>query len=108
MTPERCLSLSIQLIDVIEYAVQTGNSGSALEPQIYLFSLVQSLIEYGYDPRNAFSAIVKMIQSTDEYIGDGISDYMIITMSNIIHNIAPFYLRNALDVLKVKLKIHFH
>lgn len=91
----------MQLIDVIELFLETGDIDSALEYQIYLASLVHSLIEYGIDPRNALNAMLKTIQSIGQSVDDEIVDFMLITMSQIIRNIAPFYLRNALEILKV-------
>lgn len=73
-----------------------------MEFQIYLTALIVSLIEFSYDPRNAFNTILKTIQQSDAQIDDEVLNYMLITMSQIIHNIAPFYLRNALEIIKVK------
>lgn len=92
----------MQLIDVVELFLETGDIDSALEYQIFLASLIHSLIEYGIDPRNALNAIFNTIQSVEQSIDDEIFDFMLITMSQIIHNIAPFYLRNALEILKVR------
>lgn len=75
---------------------------SAVEYQIYLIAITQSLIENSYDPSNAFSTISKTIQQNDVQIDDEILDYMLITMSQIVHKIAPFYLRNVLEIIKVK------
>lgn len=88
----------MQLIDAIEFFTETG---PAWEYQIYLVSLVLSLIEYGNDPRNALNTILNTIKRFDESIDDDIVNYLLITMSQIIHNIAPFYLRNALEIVKV-------
>lgn len=98
----------MQLIDVIELYLEMGNMNSALEYQIYLISLTQILIENGIDPRNAFNTILKTIQNVGQRsIDDEIFDYMLITMSQIIHNISPLYLRNALEIIKVLNKINF-
>lgn len=96
----------MQLIDVIELYLEMDNIDSALEYQIYLISLIQLLIENGIDPRNAFNTILKIIPNVDQQlIDDEISDYMLITMSQIIHNISPLYLQNALEIIKVLNKI---
>lgn len=108
ITPETCLNVSVQLIEIIEMCLEANNGQSTLAYQIYLTALIVSLIEYGYDPRNAFSTILKFIRQNDAQIDDDILHYMLITMSQIIHNIAPFYLRNALEVVKVKWKKDKH
>lgn len=96
----------MQLIDVIELYLEMDNIDSALEYQIYLISLIQLLIENGIDPRNAFNTILKIIPNVDQQlIDDEISDHMLITMSQIIHNISPLYLQNALEIIKVLNKI---
>ncbi|XP_055302054.1 focadhesin [Sitodiplosis mosellana] len=100
ITPDRCLSLSTQLMETIEVYLEANNNQSAFEYQIYLIALILSLIEYGYDPRNAFNTILKTIQQNDAQIDEEILNYMLITMSQIVHNIAPFYLRNALEIIK--------
>lgn len=90
----------MQLIDVIEHFLKMNNTELALEYTIYATSLVLSMIEFGIDPRNILSVILKTIRSIDQPV-DEIFDYFLITMSQIIHNISPFYLRNALDIVKV-------
>lgn len=108
VTPERCLSLSIQLIDVIELYLETDNISCVRQFQICLMSLVHSLIEFGYDPRNAIRVIWRTVQqSNPQIIDDDITDYILITMSQIVHVIAPLYLGNALEIVKVLLKIIF-
>lgn len=103
ITPEKCLSTTLHLIDVIELSLETNNFDCAIEYQVLLTSLVRSLIEFGYDPRNALNAILRAIQlTTGQSIDvDAVSDYTLITMSQIIHNIAPFYLGNAVEIIKV-------
>lgn len=88
-------------MEVIEVYLEANNNQYAFEYQIYLIALTQSLIEYGHDPRNALNTILKTIQKNDAQIDDEILNYMLITLSQIIHNIAPFYLRNALEIVKV-------
>lgn len=91
-------------MDVIELFLETSNTDLALEYQIYLTSLLSSLLEFGNDPRNALSAIHRTIElSIDQSIHDEIFDYTLITMSQIVPNIAPFYLKNVLEIIKVML-----
>lgn len=59
------------------------------------------MAEYGYDPRNAFTTILKTIQQNNEPIDEDLIDYMLITMSQIVHSIAPFYLSSAIKIIKV-------
>lgn len=101
VTPERCLSLSMQLIDVIEIFLEHSNIDAAVEYQMYLLSLADLLIEFGNDPRNIFNTTLKTIQMAGGSIDNDHVDYMLITMSQIIHNIVPFYLPNALGVIEV-------
>lgn len=91
----------MQLIDVIELFLDLGNIDAALQYQIYLLSLTQLLIDSGDDPRNIFNTTLKTIKTIDQSIDDELVDYMLIILSQIIHNIAPFYLRNVLEVVKV-------
>lgn len=93
----------MQLIDTIEVHLEANEPQSAMEYQIYLIAMTQSLIEYSYDLSNAFRTILKTIQRNDVQIDDVMLDYMLITMSQTVHKIAPFYLRNALEIIKVKL-----
>lgn len=93
----------MQLIDVIEHFLESGNINLALEYQIYLITLVHSLITYGHDPRNALGTIVKTLrhQDTRQSINEVQSDCLLIETALIIRSIAPFYLRDALELVKV-------
>lgn len=74
----------------------------ALKYDVYLISLVHVLIEYGYDPRNALVTTLRTIQhSNGQSVDFEIFDFMLISMSQIIHNITPFYLGAAVEVTKV-------
>lgn len=86
--------------------LEANKPQSAMEYQIYLIAITQSLIEYSYDPSNAFSTILKTIQRNDVQIDDEMLNYMLITMSQIVHKIAPFYLRNVLEIIKVKFYLY--
>lgn len=92
----------MQLIDIIEYFLETGNINSALEYQVYLIALVVLLIEYGHDPRNALATISKTFHHDMNQSLDGSRfESLLITTAHIIRSIAPFYLRDALEILKV-------
>lgn len=95
--------LSIHLIDIIELALETNNFECAIDYQVLLTSLTLSLIESGNDPRNALDTILRTIeQISDQSIDDSdIFDFILITMSQIIHKIPPFYLGSALSIVKV-------
>lgn len=102
-TPEKCLSTTLHLIDVIDLSLETNNFDCATEYQVLLTSLVLSLMKFGYDPRNGLNAILQTIQQTNgqSIDVDEVFDYILITMSQILHNITPFYLGSALEVIKV-------
>lgn len=105
MTPEKCLSLSIQFGDVIDHCLETKNSKLARESQIFLTAMLHSLLEFGYDPRTALNTIKRAIQQNmDQSMDDDFCKFTLVTMSQIIHLIAPFYLSHALDVVTVKMK----
>lgn len=92
----------MQLIDIIEYFLETGNISSAFEYQVYLIALIVLMIEYGHDPRNALATIAKTFRHDMNQSIDGWrSDSLLITIALIIRSIAPFYLRDALELLKV-------
>ncbi|XP_031635799.1 focadhesin [Contarinia nasturtii] len=101
ITPERCLSLSTQLIDVIEFHLDMDDGQAAFDYQIYLIALILSMNEFGYDPRNAIATILKSIRKINETLDENVIDYMLICMAQIIHSISPFYLGNALEIIKV-------
>lgn len=97
------MMLSIHLIDIIELALETKNFECAIDYQVMLTSLALSLIESGHDPRNALGTVLRTIeQISDQSIDDSdIFDFILITMSQIIHKIPPFYLGSALGIVKV-------
>lgn len=101
ITLERCLSLSTQLIETIEVHLEANNCQSALEYLSVNVALISSLIEFSCDPRNALNITFMTIQQNSGEIDDDTLDYMLITMSQIVRNIPPFYLRSALDIVKV-------
>lgn len=102
MTPERCLGLSMQLIDIIEYFLETGNINLALEYQVYLIALILLLIECGQDPRNALDTISKTLRhDVHQSIDDSHFESLLIATAHIIRSIAPFYLRDVLELVKV-------
>lgn len=57
--------------------------------------------EFGYDPRNAMAAILKSIRKTGESIDEDVVEYMLITMTQVIHGISPFYMASAFEIIKV-------
>lgn len=68
-----------------------------------LTAMLHSLLEFGYDPRNVLQTIKRAIQQNiEQSINDEVCDFTLVTMSQIIHLIAPFYLSHALDVVTVK------
>lgn len=91
-------------METIEVYLEANQNQYTFEYQIYLIALILSLIEYGYDPRNAFKTLLKTIQKNYDQIDDEILNYMLITMSQIVHNIAPFYLWNAIAIIKVSVE----
>lgn len=92
----------MQLIDITEYFLETGNINVALEYQIYLMALVLSMIEFGHDPRNSLHTISKTIRhDTNHSTDDSLLESMLIAVAHIIRNIAPFYLRDSLELVKV-------
>lgn len=94
--------MSLQLIDIIDYFLETGNINAAFEYQAYLVALVVLLIEYGHDPRNALATISKTFRHDTNQSIDGLrSESLLIATAHIIRSVAPFYLRDALDLLKV-------
>lgn len=92
----------MQFSDIVDLCLETNNTELTLESLIILSASVQPLIEFGYDPRNALNTLHRAIEhSTKQMIDDDVFNYTLITMSQIVHVIAPFYLGNALEVLKV-------
>lgn len=92
----------MQLIDIIEYFLETDNINLALEYQVYLIALILLLIEYGYDPRNALGTISKTLRhDTHQSIDGSRFENLLIPTAHIIRSIAPFYLRDALELVKV-------
>lgn len=89
----------MQLVDIIEYFLETGNINLALEYQVYLIALIPVLIEYGHDPRNTLDTISKTLRH--QSIDDSRYESLLIATAHIIRNIAPFYLRDALELVKV-------
>lgn len=103
VTPERCLGLSMQLIDIIEYFLETENINLAMEYQIYLIALILTLIKYGHDPRNALGTIAKTLRHDSRHLVDESQfESLLIVTAHIIRRVAPFYLRDALELVKVK------
>lgn len=96
----------MQLIDIIEYFLETGDINSAFEYQVYLIAFVVLLIEHGHDPRNALATILKTFRHNANQPIDGSRfESLLIATANIIRSIPPFYLRDALELLKVIAKI---
>lgn len=92
----------MQLIDITEYFLETGDINSAFQYQVYLIALVLSLIEYGHDPRNALDTIAKTLQrDMEQSMKDSCFESLLIATAHIIRCIAPFYLRDALEIVKV-------
>lgn len=92
----------MQLIDIIEHFLETENITLALEYQIYLTALVISSIKYGYDPRNALGAIVKTLRHDScQSVAGPQFESLLISTAHIVRSIAPFYLRDALELVKV-------
>lgn len=92
----------MQLIDIIEYFLETSNINSALEYQVYLIALVVLLIEHGHDPRNALATISKTLRhDKNQSIVGWRFESLLIATAHIIRSVTPFYLRDALELLKV-------
>lgn len=92
----------MQLIDTIEYFLETGSINSALEYQVYLIALVVLLIENGHDPRNALATISKTFRhDVNQSIDGWCCESVLIATAHVIRSVAPFYLRDALELLKV-------
>lgn len=90
----------MQIVQVIELFLEMNDIDAALQYQVYLTSLILSMIEFGHDPRNALRCIFNVIHRSS--IDDVATiNFILITMSQIIHKIAPFYLRSAIDIVKV-------
>lgn len=109
VTPEMCLTLSIRFSDVIDHSLETGNKELVVESQMILTAMLHSLLEFDYDPRNALKTIKASIQrNVDQSMTDDVCNFTLITMSQIIHLIAPFYLSHALDVVAVRYTLSFY
>lgn len=88
----------MQLTDIINHFLETGSINLALEYQVYLVALIILLIEYGQDPRNALGTISKTLRHD---ANQSIDEVLMIATAHIIRSIAPFYLRDALELTKV-------
>lgn len=89
---------------MIDTSLNETDSNMAIEFGIYLFAMIPALIEFGNDPRMYFDALIRVIQSKKEmYIDTDLLDYNLISISQIIQIIPPFYLEDALHVVKVRL-----
>lgn len=83
-------------------SLSKNQSKIVVDFQMYLMALIQSLLELGYDPRNSFDVIIRTIELLpEEYVQTELLDFNLISMSKIVHIIPPFYLNDALRVVKV-------
>lgn len=77
-----------------------NNLNAAIDFEMYLIALVPSLLELGYDPKNYFDLVIRTIQANNESSSELI-DYNLISIAQIVHAVSPFYLYDALRVIKV-------
>lgn len=78
-----------------------NNRNAALDFEVNLIALIPSMLEYGHDPRNIFKIVLRSMQKEDENIDSEFYEFVLISMSEIIHTISPFYLEDVFEVIKV-------
>lgn len=90
-----------QLLDSIEYFRHAKQQKCVTDLLLYLIALLPTMLEYSYDPRNAFKMIISLIEKNDGSVEQRFLDYLLLSMSQVFHSIPLFYMEDAIAILKV-------
>lgn len=92
-------------MECIEFYWGTIDRQCAIDLLLNLVAVIPSMLEHDQDPRNALRLIARIIKDDDGAMTAKIHDFLLVSMSQILHGILPFYLDDVVQVLKV---IFFH
>lgn len=103
VTPATCLHTTIMLTEAIESLQKTADVKASHQLQTYLVAMLLPMIENGYDPRPALYVILRSIEHCDQQLLDEIHvNYVLISLAQLLHVISPFYMIDALRLVKVQ------